>query len=103
MRAEHKADWLSASEALSAILAGVARLPAEDRPLLDARGFVAAADVVADAAIPPCDNSAMDGFAVRAQDVAGASEASPVTLRVIDDIPAGGFPSVPVGTGEAAR
>lgn len=69
-----------------------ALLPAtgvEDVPIGRSRGRVLAADVVAAVALPSFDNSAMDGYAVRAADLAGASPASPVPLPVGADIPAG--------------
>ena len=97
------ADWLQPGEALRAILAGMEPLGTEERPLLDALGSVLAEDVAAPVDLPPWDNSAMDGFAVRAEDVRGASAASPAVLRVVDDVPAGAFPTRPVGPGEAAR
>lgn len=98
-----RADWLSAGEALRRIMAGVAPLPTETRPLLDALGSVLAEDVAAPVDLPPWDNSAMDGFAVRSEDVTGASAEHPITLRVVDDIRAGAFPSRALGSGEAAR
>ncbi|HEX8359204.1 MAG TPA: gephyrin-like molybdotransferase Glp [Longimicrobium sp.] len=103
MSAERAADWISASEALRAMVAGVAPLGSEERPLLDALGSVLAEDVAATVDLPPWDNSAMDGFAVRAEDVRGASPEAPVPLRVVDDVPAGRFASRPVGPGEAIR
>ncbi len=103
MSAEHAADWLSAGEALRAILGGVAPLEAEERPLLEALGSVLAEDVASTIDLPPWDNSAMDGFAVRAEDVRGASPARPVVLRVVDDVPAGRFAARPVGPGDAVR
>ena len=98
-----RADWLSASGALRILVDGVAPLAAEERPLLAALGSVLAEDVAAPVDLPPWDNSAMDGFAVRAADVRGASPMCPVTLRVVDDVPAGRFASRPVGPGEAIR
>ncbi|HEY0155424.1 MAG TPA: gephyrin-like molybdotransferase Glp, partial [Longimicrobium sp.] len=62
-----------------------------------------AEDVSSTVDLPPWDNSAMDGFAVRAEDVRGASSARPVVLRVVDDVPAGRFAARPVGPGEAIR
>jgi molybdopterin molybdotransferase len=103
MSAERAADWLSASEALRAMVGGVAPLGTEERPLLEALGSVLAEDVASTVDLPPWDNSAMDGFAVRAEDVRGASPESPVVLRVVDDVPAGRFASRPVGPGEAIR
>jgi molybdopterin molybdotransferase len=52
---------------------------------------------------PPWDNSAMDGYAVRADDVRGASESHPVTLGVLERVPAGGFPTQAVSAGKATR
>jgi molybdopterin molybdotransferase len=98
-----EADWLPVGEARGAILRGVAPLPAERRRLADALGSVLAEDVASTVDLPPWDNSAMDGFAVRAGDVLGASPERPVALRVVDDVPAGRFPSRPVGPGEATR
>jgi molybdopterin molybdotransferase len=103
MERERVADWLDAGEALRTILRGVHPLAAEERPLLDALGSVLAEDVAAPLDLPPWDNSAMDGFAVRAQDVRGASAESPRVLRVVDDVAAGHFPTRPVGPGEAIR
>jgi len=102
MRTDH-ADWLSPAEAARRILGGVAPLPAETRPLLAALGSVLAEDVTAPVDLPPWDNSAMDGFAVRAADVGTASPERPAVLRVVDDIRAGAFPSRGVLPGEAAR
>jgi molybdopterin molybdotransferase len=102
MRAD-RADWLSADEALRRIMAGVAPLPSEARPLLDALGSVLAEGIAAPVDLPPWDNSAMDGFAVRSEDVTAASTEHPVVLRVVDDIRAGAFPSRAIGPGEAAR
>lgn len=58
-------------------------------PLIEAEGLVLAADVTANVSLPGFDNSAMDGYAVRADDVAAASEDRPTQLPVADDIPAG--------------
>lgn len=98
-----RADWLSASEALRAMVGGVAPLRTEERPLLEALGSVLAEDVAATVDLPPWDNSAMDGFAVRAGDVRGAAPDAPVVLRVVDDVPAGRFASRSLGPGEAIR
>jgi molybdopterin molybdotransferase len=71
------------------VAALLAPMPAEDVPVGQARGRVLAADVVAAVALPSFDNSAMDGYAVRAADLAGATAAAPVELPVAADIPAG--------------
>jgi molybdopterin molybdotransferase len=64
-----------------------------------ALGCVLVEDVVAAEVVPPFDNTAVDGYAVRAADVASA----PVELVVVDELPAGAFPTRPVGAGEAIR
>ena len=77
----------------------LAPMPAEEVALYAARGRVLAADVVAGTALPSFDNSAMDGYAVRAAEVAGA----PVTLPVAFDIPAGRTDVPPLPPGAVAR
>lgn len=94
---------LSAREAALRIVADVAPQPALRVPLDDALGSVLAEDVVSPLDIPAHTNSAMDGYAARADDVRGASEAAPVTLRVVEELPAGRFPTRTIGPGEAAR
>ena len=71
------------------VLAAVRPRPAVTIPVDAASGFTLAADAVAVNPVPVFDNSAMDGFAVRYADVAAASEADPVALRVTADLPAG--------------
>ncbi len=88
---------------LSAVLAGAETLPTETRPIGQCHGLVLATDCDARLAVPPFANSAMDGFAVRAEDVAGASADTPVTLHVTADIPAGTAPDTPVEAGTAQR
>lgn len=72
-------------------------------PLADAYGCVLAGPVVAPEAVPPWANSAMDGYAVRAIDVAGASAEGPISLEVIDTVAAGAAASVEVRPGTAVR
>ncbi len=94
---------LSVTEASARILADIRPLPPERVALLDAPGRVLAEDVVAPLTLPAWDNSAMDGYAVRGEDIAAASEAAPVTLAVLETVAAGAFPARPVGPGEAIR
>jgi len=68
-------------------------------PMSDAYGLVLAENIVSQEEVPHFDNSAVDGFAVRAQDVANL----PATLRIVDEIAAGGIPNVVVGPGETSR
>ncbi len=72
-------------------------------PLEGAAGLVLAVDVVAPRALPAFDNSAMDGYAVRAADVAAASAGAPVTLPVAEDVPAGRVDGPPLQPGTAHR
>lgn len=85
------------------ILSTVRPIPAREVPLPDALGRVLAADVAARLAVPPFTNSAMDGYAVLADDVAEASQAAPVTLRVLGDQPAGHATAPDLEPGTAVR
>jgi len=90
---------VSVAEARQLILEAVRPLGDETLGLLDATGRVLAEDVESAISIPPRDNSAMDGFALRAADLGRV----PALLRVVDDLPAGKAPSREIGAGEAAR
>ena len=94
---------LGLAEASERVLERLRLTGSERVPLEDAAGRVLAGAVISPVTLPPWDNSAMDGYAVRAADVATANRANPRKLRVIDSIPAGGFPSRGVGQGEASR
>jgi molybdopterin molybdotransferase len=94
---------ISIAEALDMVLASVRPLPEEEIALDESVGRVLAEDVVAGADVPAFANSQMDGYAVRAEDVAGGSESRPVELRVLGTIAAGRPLGVTVGRGEAAR
>ena len=94
---------LSVEDALDRILGNFSVLETERVPLLDALGQVLAEDATATHDIPPLDNSAMDGYAIQAASVTGASEDSPVTLKVIGLVTAGDLPSDTVVPGTAVR
>jgi len=94
---------LTVEKAQAKVLARIARLEAEPVAVLDALGCVLAADIVSDIDVAPFDNSAMDGYAVRAADTAGADETHPVVLAVVDHIAAGDMPRVSLREGEASR
>jgi molybdopterin molybdotransferase len=95
---------LSVEEARAAVLSAV---PAPTEPevayLSEALGRVLAEPVVSTTALPPWDNSAMDGYAIRAVEVEGATEDAPVRLDVIGDVGAGQVPDVEVRRGTAVR
>ena len=94
---------ISVEEALERILSYVSVLEPEEKPILDALGQVVVDDVVSDINIPPLDNTAMDGYAVRAADTIGSSERAPVTLRVIGELAAGYLFDGVVEPGTAVR
>ena len=94
---------LPVAEAVARILADVRRGPVERVALRDAVGRVLASPAVSPITIPAWDNSAMDGYAVRAADIESASADAPVTLPVLETIAAGGFPSQPLPLKSAMR
>ncbi|MGI8939425.1 MAG: molybdopterin molybdotransferase MoeA [Iamia sp.] len=90
-------------EVRAEVLARCAPLPAEHVTVRAARGSVVVDDVTAPADLPGFASSAMDGFAVRAADVAGASETVPVVLEVVETVMAGRAPTKQVGARQAVR
>ena len=90
---------LTVEEAQASVLAEVSLLESEDVALAEAHGRVLREDVRAPADVPERDNSAMDGYAVRAEDIAKA----PGSLTVIGDLPAGTMPSISLTRGTAIR
>ena len=94
---------LSLEGALERMLAGVVPLPVEQVGVDDAVGRVLAEPLAARLTLPPWDNTAMDGFAVRSADVATASAGHPVTLRVVGEVAAGYAPTARVEPGTAVR
>ena len=94
---------ISVEQALEKVLSYVAVLGEEERPILDCPGQVLAEDIYSPINVPPLDNTAMDGYAVRSRDTLGASQQSPQLLQVIDTVPAGSIPKKRVTTGTAVR
>ncbi len=94
---------LSVTEARERILARISPLEPETVPLQEAHGRVLAEDVRAARDVPPFANSAMDGYAVRATDVSGASVERPVRLRLLGEVKAGYAPPCAVETATALR
>lgn len=80
---------LDVDSALDLVLRAFSPLAPVELPLLDARGQVLAEDAIASDSVPPFRNSAMDGFAVRCADIAGATWERPVTLPVVAHVAAG--------------
>jgi molybdopterin molybdotransferase len=91
------------AQAQRRIVGAIVPLPVEDVALADALGRVLAAAVVSRRTLPPFDNSGMDGYAVRAEDVASATEASPVRLEVHGESRAGAAPTAVLRPGTAMR
>jgi molybdopterin molybdotransferase len=94
---------ISVEEALEKILQEVNTLEAEPVPILESLGQVLAEDITSDINIPPLDNAAMDGYAVRSEDIRNAAEDAPVALRVIDTVMAGAISGKTVEPGTAIR
>ena len=94
---------ISVEEALQQILAKISPLGMERVNIVLARGRVLGEDILAPRKIPPWDNSAMDGYALRWEDIRSASGKNPVFLRVVADLPAGQIFRGPVKPGEAIR
>lgn len=88
----------SEADALAAVLAKIAPLPGQTVALFDSLGRFAAQDLLARRALPPFDNSAMDGYAVQA-----ASCQPGARLRVVGEQPAGAARGLTIGAGEAIR
>ena len=94
---------ISVDEALEYVLKHFEPLEPEEVEILDALDRVLAEDVYSDTDIPPFDNSAMDGYAVRAGDTVGASPEAPITLQVVGDLAAGYTTDLVVEPGAAIR
>lgn len=98
-----QADWLSVDDARERIMETVDPLPAEMLPLDQTLGHVLTESIISQIDLPLWDNSGMDGFAVRAADVLGASPSTPIELRLLEEVAAGAFPSRRVQSGTAIR
>ena len=96
-------EMISLEEARTLVLSHVRPLPVETVPVLGAVGRVAAADLASDIDIAPFAHSAMDGFAVRASELAEASPESPVELDVTAEVAAGDVFEGVIGAGQCVR
>ena len=93
---------ITPDEALQLVLEQIEPLPVETVAHEAALGRTLARDIVSDIDLPPFDNSAMDGYAVRYEDVQHSSE-NPAVLEIVEDIPAGYQPKSTIQPGQAAR
>ena len=96
-------DMLSVEEAYERVMASFTPLEAEEVPLLECLGQTLAQDVTSPLALPPLANSGMDGYALRGEDIVGASADSPRRLPVIGVVAAGQLPERAVEPGTAVR
>ena len=94
---------LTVPQASERILAEIVPLAVERIPLLDALGRVLATDIISPITLPPWTNSAMDGYAVRGDELDAVAPGRPLRLPVIETVVAGAFASRPLGPGEAIR
>ncbi len=91
------------SEAIKTVLEHINPCGTEEVSIFDSAGRVLAEDVYSNRDHPPYDVSAMDGYAVRSEDIKDASKENPAVLRIVEDIMAGSMPQKTIQTGEAAR
>ena len=96
-------ESMTVEQARELVLAPIHTLAPERVSLLDALGRVLAEDATSDIDVAPFDNSAMDGFAMRAADLAGATAESPAELEIVAHIGAGDYWEGEVGPGQAVR
>lgn len=94
---------ITIEEALSIVMDNTRRLDPCFLDITEAYGRVIAEDIYATEDVPPFNNSAMDGFAIRFADTLGASTVCPVTLEILEDLPAGKATLTEVGKGQSIR
>lgn len=99
----HEEDMLSVEDAREKILGTVSKTEEVTIPVTDSLGLVLSGNVESSINIPPYDNSAMDGYAIRAEDVTKASSENPIVLNVIETIAAGQLPQEDIRESTAAR
>jgi len=83
---------ISVEEALNHVMDNLQLLTPIEHPILDSLGLVIAEDITSTISIPPTDNSGMDGYAVRSEDILGAAPNNPRTLKIIGEVAAGSMP-----------
>lgn len=96
-------EYTSLEKAQEIIISEIEEVDSESLHYHLADGRVLSEDVTSEVDVPPFDRSAMDGFAVRAEDTFGANETNPYELEVIGSIETGSYPDLEVGEGEAAE
>jgi molybdopterin molybdotransferase len=101
--AEHDDRLRTVDEHLAIVLDGIGSLDPIELNLMDAQGLILAENVITDVPLPGFDNSAVDGYAVRAVDTKGAEEDKPITLPVVGDVAAGNRAMSGMGAGVSMR
>ena len=96
-------EMISLEDARALVLSRVNALDVEEVDVIDMIGRVAAQDLKSDIDIAPFAHAAMDGYAMRAQQLEHASEQSPVELDVIAEVPAGSWYDGPIEEGQCVR
>lgn len=94
---------ISLEEALRRVLTDLHPLESEGIPISQAQGRIAAESILSPMEVPPFDNSAMDGYAVRSEDVQNASPSQPRTLQIVGRLAAGSDSQFTLGAGQAVR
>ena len=102
-RQPREPDWLTVEEAQRIILSRIQQVDVESVRITEALGRVLATDIESTLIHPPWDNSAMDGYAVRSQDITHVNRERPAVLEVVEEVQAGDFPTRIVGPGEAIK
>lgn len=97
------ASYHRLDDALKTVLSRIKRVDSEEMSFYRARGRVLAEDVVSDVDVPPFDRSAVDGYAVKAEDTFGADEENPIELSVVGSVEIGVPPEIELGEGEAVK
>ena len=94
---------LTVEEAIDLLKEGIRPVKTRTVPLTEAADRILAQDIYAEENIPPFDRSPYDGYAFRSEDIRQASPENPVSLSVIEEIPAGHAPQKTIGQGQAAK
>ena len=102
-REELDTPMISYEEAVNRVLEAITTVPSQRVALSAARGLAIDERIRAEHDVPGFDNSAMDGYAIRSADTAGASPDSPKTLTLIEDLPAGTPPQRSIEPGTASK
>ena len=99
----HHESMIDVEDALSKILSVFSPLSTQESDILRTNGMVLAEDVISEINIPPLDNSAMDGYAVKYENIKNASFKNPKSLKVVATTAAGELPYSTLSNNESVR